>query len=176
MRTIHDACIHDSALLNPTNAMLLELLIQLTKELVHNPQAGKFSPKATDGAVVGSGNSHVQEEKFAEKKGVVDAFFYLVITQAVPDLQQEDLEHHQGIVSWIACGVLGLGVFLVEQSPKPSPVNARIDAAKEEVFHAVTACLGVHLNEARSWGGGLGGHSLISMIYIHKDTNNQRYM
>ena len=163
----------DSTLLNPTNAVLLELLIQLAKELVHNPQASQFSTKATDGAVVESWTFQLQEEKFAEKDGVVDAFFNFVITQAIPDLYQENLEHHQGIVSWIACGVLGLGVFLVEQCANPSPVNARFDAAKEGVLHAVTACLGVDLNEARSGGGGLSGHSLISMIYAYKDTNNQ---
>ena len=54
------------------------------------------------------------------------AFHLETIAQAIPDLQQENLEHHQGIVSWIACSVLGLGVFLVEQSPKSPPVNARI--------------------------------------------------
>ena len=32
--------------------LLLKLLIQLPKELVHNPQVGQFSAKATDGTVV----------------------------------------------------------------------------------------------------------------------------
>ena len=55
--------------------MLLELLIQLPKELVHNPQAGQFSAKATDDTVVWSWKAHIQEEEFAEEEGVVDPFF-----------------------------------------------------------------------------------------------------
>ena len=67
VRAIHNAHIHNSPLVNTANPVLLELLIQLPKELVHNPQAGQFSAKATD-------------------------------------------EHHQGIIGWIACGVLGLWI------------------------------------------------------------------
>ena len=52
VRAIHDARIHDSPLVNTANLVLLKLLIQLPKELVHNPQVGQFSAKATDGAVV----------------------------------------------------------------------------------------------------------------------------
>ena len=54
VRAIHNARIHNSPLVNTANPVLLELLIQLAKELVHNPQAGQFSAKATDGAVVWS--------------------------------------------------------------------------------------------------------------------------
>ena len=68
--------------------MLLELLIQPFKELVHHPQARQFSAKATDGAVVWSCKVHIQEEEFAEEEGVVDPFFDFVITQAVPGLKQ----------------------------------------------------------------------------------------
>ena len=51
MRAIYNARIHDSPLVNAANPVFLELLIQLLKELVHNPQACQFSAKATDGAV-----------------------------------------------------------------------------------------------------------------------------
>jgi len=78
----------DIALLNTANPVLLELLIQLPKELVHNPQAGQFSAKATDDTVVWSWKAHIQEEEFAEEEGVVDPFFDFVITQAVPSLKQ----------------------------------------------------------------------------------------
>ena len=88
VRAIHNAHIHDSPLVNTANPVLLELLIQLAKELVHNPQARQFSAKATDGAVVWSWKAHIQEEEFAEEEGVVDPFFDFVITQAVPDVKQ----------------------------------------------------------------------------------------
>ena len=67
-------------MVNTANPVLLELLIQLAKELVHNPQAGQFSAKATDGAVVWSWKAHIQEEEFAEEEGVVDPFFDFVIS------------------------------------------------------------------------------------------------
>ena len=88
VRAFHNARIHDSPLVNTANPVLLELLIQSFKELVHNPQAGQFSAKATDGAVVWSWKPHIQEEEFAEEEGVVDPFLDFVITQAVPDLKQ----------------------------------------------------------------------------------------
>ena len=88
VRAIHNARIHDSPLVNTANPVLLELLIQLLKELVHNPQACQFSAKATDGAVVWSWKAHIQEEELAEEEGVVDPFFDFVITQAVPGLKQ----------------------------------------------------------------------------------------
>ena len=71
MRAIHNACIYDSPLVNMANPVLLKLLIQLPKKLVHNPQAGQFSVKATDDAVVWSWKAHIQEEEFAEEEGVV---------------------------------------------------------------------------------------------------------
>ena len=74
----HNARIHNSPLVNTANPVLLELLIQLAKELVHNPQAGQFSAKATDGAVVWSWKAHIQEGEFAEEEGVVDPFFDFV--------------------------------------------------------------------------------------------------
>ena len=88
VRAIHNARIHDSPLVNTANPVLLELLIQPFKELVHNPQASQFSAKATDGAVVWSWKAHIQEEEFAEEEGVVDPFFDFVITQAVSGLKQ----------------------------------------------------------------------------------------
>ena len=88
VRPIHNTRIHDSSLVNTANSVLLELLIQLAKELVHNPQARQFSAKATDGAVVWSWKAHIQGEEFAEEEGVVDPFFDLVITQALPGLKQ----------------------------------------------------------------------------------------
>lgn len=63
--------------------MLFELLIQLLKELVHNPQASQFSAKSTDGAVVRSWKAHIQE-----KEGVIDPFFDFVIIQATLCLKQ----------------------------------------------------------------------------------------
>ena len=48
VRAIHNARIHDSPLVNTANPVLLDLLIQLLKEFVHNPQASQFSAKATD--------------------------------------------------------------------------------------------------------------------------------
>ena len=75
-------------MVNTANPVFLELLIQLLKELVHNPQACQFSAKATDGAVLWSWKPHIQEEEFAEEQGVVDPFFDSVITQAVPCLKQ----------------------------------------------------------------------------------------
>ena len=87
VRAIHNARIHNSPLVNTANPVLLELLIQLAKELVHNPQARQFSAKATDGAVVWSWKAHIQEGEFAEEEGVVDPFFDFVITQAVPGLK-----------------------------------------------------------------------------------------
>ena len=78
----------DIALLNTANPVLLELLIQLPKELVHNPQAGQFSVKATDDAVVWSWKAHIQEEEFAEEEGVIDPFFDFLITKAVLGLKQ----------------------------------------------------------------------------------------
>ena len=77
-----------SPLVNTANPVLLELLIQLAKELVHNSQASQFSAKATDGAVVWSWKPHIQEEEFTEEQGVVDPFFNFVITQAIPGLKQ----------------------------------------------------------------------------------------
>ena len=71
VRAIHNARIHDSPLVNTANPVLLELLIQLPKELVHNPQAGQFSAKATDGAVVWSWKAHIQEEEFAQTEGTI---------------------------------------------------------------------------------------------------------
>ena len=88
MRAIRNARIHDSSLVNTANPVLLELLIQLAKELVHNPQASEFSTEATDGAVVWSWKAHIQEEEFAEEEGVVDSFFDFVITQAILGLKQ----------------------------------------------------------------------------------------
>ena len=79
VRAIHNACIYDT-LVNMANPVLLELLIQLVKELVHNLQACQFSAKATDGAVVWSWTAHIQEEEFAEKNGVFDLFFDFIIT------------------------------------------------------------------------------------------------
>ena len=64
----------------------LSLFVQY--HLVHNPQVGQFSAKATDGAVVWSWKAHIQEEDFAEEDGAVDPFFDSVITQAVPCLKQ----------------------------------------------------------------------------------------
>ena len=87
VRAIHNACIHDSPLVNTANPVLLELLIQLLKELVHHPQARQFSAKATNGAVVWSCKAHIQQEEFAEEEGVVDPFFDFVITQAVLGLK-----------------------------------------------------------------------------------------
>ena len=78
----------DSSLVNTANPVLLELLIQLPKELVHNPRAGQFSVKATDDAVDWSWKAHIQEEEFAEEEGGIDPFFGSVITQAVPGLKQ----------------------------------------------------------------------------------------
>ena len=75
-------------MVNTANPVFLELLIQLLKELVHNPQACLFSAKATDGAVLWSWKAHIQEEEFAEEEGVVDPFFDSVITQIVPCLKQ----------------------------------------------------------------------------------------
>ena len=75
-------------MVNTANPVLLELLIQLAKELVHNLQARQFSTEATDGAVVWSWKGHIQEEEFAEEKGVIDLFFNFVITQAIPGLKQ----------------------------------------------------------------------------------------
>ena len=69
VRAIHNARIHDSSLVNTANPVLLELLIQFPKELVHNPQAYQFSAKATDGAVPWSWKAHIQEEEFAEEEG-----------------------------------------------------------------------------------------------------------
>ena len=88
VRAIHNARIHDSSLVNTANPVLLELLIQLAKELVHNPQAGQFSTEATDGTVVWSWKPHIQEEQFAEEEGVIDPFFDFLITKAVPGLKQ----------------------------------------------------------------------------------------
>ena len=88
MRAIHNARIHDSPLVNTDNPVLLELLIQPFKELVHNPQACQFSVKATDGAVAWSWKAHIHEEEFAEEDGGIDPFFDFVITQAVPCLKQ----------------------------------------------------------------------------------------
>ena len=88
VRAIHNARIHDSTLVNTTNPVLLELLIQFPRELVHNPQACQFSAKATDGAVVWSWKAHINEEEFAEEDGGVDPFFDFVITQAIPGLKQ----------------------------------------------------------------------------------------
>ena len=88
VRAIHNARIHDSSLANTANPVLLELLIQLLKELVHNFQACQFSAKATDGAVLWSWEAHIQEEEFAEEDGGVDPFFNFVITQAVSGLKQ----------------------------------------------------------------------------------------
>ena len=87
MRAIHNARIHDSPLVNTANPVLLELLIQLLKELVHNPQACQLSAKATDGAVIWSWKPHIQEVEFAEEERVVDPFFDFVITQAVLGLK-----------------------------------------------------------------------------------------
>lgn len=67
VRAIHNARIHDSPLVNTANPVLLELLIELLKELVHNPQACQFRAKATDGAVVWSWKAHIQEEEFAQR-------------------------------------------------------------------------------------------------------------
>ena len=69
VRAIHDARIHDSPLVNTDNPVLLKLLIQLPKELVHNPQAGQSRVKATDDAVLWSWKAHIQEEEFAEEDG-----------------------------------------------------------------------------------------------------------
>ena len=56
-------------MVNTANPVFLELLIQLLKELVHNPQACQFSAKATDGAVLWSWKAHIQEEEFAKEEG-----------------------------------------------------------------------------------------------------------
>ena len=73
VRAIHNARIHDSPLVNTANPVLLELLIQLAKELVHNPQAGQFSAKATDGAVVWSWKAPYPRGGIRLKRtGVVD--------------------------------------------------------------------------------------------------------
>ena len=71
VRAIHNARIHDSPLVNTANPVLLELLIQLLNELVHNPQACQFSAKATDGAVVWSWKAYIQEEEFAQTEGTI---------------------------------------------------------------------------------------------------------
>ena len=71
VRAIHNARIHNSPLVNTANPVLLELLIQLLNELVHNPQACQFSAKATDGAVVWSWKAYIQEEEFAQTEGTI---------------------------------------------------------------------------------------------------------
>ncbi|ERJ64326.1 hypothetical protein HMPREF1554_02144, partial [Porphyromonas gingivalis F0569] len=86
VRTIHNARINDSTLINTADAVLLELLIQLPKEFIHNPQAGEFATETTDRAMIGGGEPNVQTKEFTEKQGVVDAFFNLVVTQTIPSL------------------------------------------------------------------------------------------
>ena len=46
-------------MVNTANPVLLELLIQLAKELIHNPQAGEFSTEVTDSAVVWGWKAHI---------------------------------------------------------------------------------------------------------------------
>ena len=116
--------------------------------------------------MVWSWKAHIQEEEFAEEEGVVDPFFDFVITQAVPGLKQWDLEHHQGIIGWIACGVLGLCILLVESCANTSPVNASADLSKERVLHVVATHLRINLQEARSGFGLFGRHSYMTVLVM----------
>ena len=84
-------------------------------------------------------------------------------------------EHHQGIIGWIACGVLGLCILLVEECANTSPVNASADLSKERVLHPVATHLRINLQEARSGFGLFGRHSYIYDYFGYKDAKYQRY-
>ena len=86
VRTIHNARINDSTLINTADAVLLELLVQLPKEFIHNPQAGEFATETTDRAMIGRREAEIQTKEFTEKQGVVDALLNLVVTQTIPGL------------------------------------------------------------------------------------------